>query len=240
MGVIVWSPLNGGWLTGKYKRGQEYPKGTRASWGLMDGPETAHNQRKFDAVEQLEKVAADAGISLTHLVARVEHRAPGRHVDDHRPEDDGAARRPARRRRRDARAPKRSTASTRSSRPAARCTRPTTATNRPTSRRPPAVADPHDPFGRNTMKQVRLGRTALRVSQLCLGTMNFGPLTTEPDSFAIMDHALELGINFFDTANRYGGDEGCRARPRRSSATGSRRAAAGARRSCSRRRCSAR
>jgi len=38
MGVIVWSPLNGGWLTGKYKRGQDYPKGTRASWGLMDGP----------------------------------------------------------------------------------------------------------------------------------------------------------------------------------------------------------
>ncbi len=67
MGVIVWSPLNGGWLTGKYKRGQEYPKGTRASWGLMDGPETAHNQRKFDAIEQLEKVAADAGTSLTHL-----------------------------------------------------------------------------------------------------------------------------------------------------------------------------
>jgi aryl-alcohol dehydrogenase-like predicted oxidoreductase len=58
------------------------------------------------------------------------------------------------------------------------------------------------------MKQRRLGRTALRVSELCLGTMNFGPLTTEPDAFAIMDHALELGINFFDTANRYGGDKG--------------------------------
>src|SRR6476659_252159 len=67
MGVIVWSPLNGGWLTGKYKRGQEYPKGTRASWGLMDPPEAKHNQRKFDAIVQLEKVAADAGISLTHL-----------------------------------------------------------------------------------------------------------------------------------------------------------------------------
>jgi len=67
MGVIVWSPLNGGWLTGKYKRGQEYPKGTRASWGLMEGPEAPQNQRKFDAIEQLEKVAADAGVSLTHL-----------------------------------------------------------------------------------------------------------------------------------------------------------------------------
>ena len=54
----------------------------------------------------------------------------------------------------------------------------------------------------------RLGRTALQVSELCLGTMNFGPQTTESDSWAIMDRALELGINFFDTANRYGGDKG--------------------------------
>jgi aryl-alcohol dehydrogenase (NADP+) len=95
MGAIVWSPLNGGWLTGKYKRGQDYPKGTRASWGLMDPPEAKHNQRKFDAIEQLEKVAADAGISLTHLSRG--------HIDDHRPEDDGPARRPAGRSRRDAR-----------------------------------------------------------------------------------------------------------------------------------------
>ena len=51
------------------------------------------------------------------------------------------------------------------------------------------------------MNHVRLGRTALKVSRLCLGTMNFGPQTTEADSFAIMDRALELGINFFDTAN---------------------------------------
>src|SRR5206468_2031530 len=59
--------------------------------------------------------------------------------------------------------------------------------------------------GRTNMRYHRLGRTALRVSELCLGTMNFGPQTTEPDSFAIMDRALDLGINFFDTANRYGG-----------------------------------
>jgi aryl-alcohol dehydrogenase-like predicted oxidoreductase len=58
------------------------------------------------------------------------------------------------------------------------------------------------------MELKRLGRTALRVSELCLGTMNFGPLTTQEDSFAIMDRALELGINFFDTANRYGGPKG--------------------------------
>ncbi|MBN1963148.1 MAG: aldo/keto reductase [Anaerolineae bacterium] len=54
------------------------------------------------------------------------------------------------------------------------------------------------------MDYVLLGRTGLRVSPLCLGTMNFGPQTSEPDSYAIMDKALELGINFFDTANVYG------------------------------------
>lgn len=58
------------------------------------------------------------------------------------------------------------------------------------------------------MQYTHLGRTGLLVSRLCLGTMNFGPLTTEEDSFAIMDHALELGINFFDTANVYGWKKG--------------------------------
>jgi aryl-alcohol dehydrogenase-like predicted oxidoreductase len=67
MGVIVWSPLNGGWLTGKYKRGQEWPEGSRAAMGMFSAPEKRHNQRKFDAVEQVEKVAADAGVSMTHL-----------------------------------------------------------------------------------------------------------------------------------------------------------------------------
>jgi aryl-alcohol dehydrogenase-like predicted oxidoreductase len=55
------------------------------------------------------------------------------------------------------------------------------------------------------MEYTNLGRTGLSVSRLCLGTMNFGPLTSPADSHAIMDHAHELGINFFDTANRYGG-----------------------------------
>jgi len=54
------------------------------------------------------------------------------------------------------------------------------------------------------MEFTQLGRTGLKVSRLCLGTMNFGPETSEKDSFAIMDKALELGINFFDTANVYG------------------------------------
>lgn len=54
------------------------------------------------------------------------------------------------------------------------------------------------------MEHVNLGRTALKVSRLCLGTMNFGPQTTEADSFQVMDRALDLEINFFDTANVYG------------------------------------
>jgi NDP-hexose 2,3-enoyl reductase len=54
------------------------------------------------------------------------------------------------------------------------------------------------------MEYTNLGRTGLSVSRLCLGTMNFGPQTTEPDSFAIMDRALEQGLTFFDTANVYG------------------------------------
>ncbi|HKY73162.1 MAG TPA: aldo/keto reductase [Nitrospira sp.] len=54
------------------------------------------------------------------------------------------------------------------------------------------------------MQYIQLGRSGVKVSRLCLGTMNFGPETTEADSFAIMDRALELGLNFFDTANVYG------------------------------------
>jgi aryl-alcohol dehydrogenase-like predicted oxidoreductase len=53
-----------------------------------------------------------------------------------------------------------------------------------------------------------LGRTGLLVSRLCLGTMNFGPETSEEDSLAIMDRAVEEGINFFDTANTYGWKKG--------------------------------
>jgi aryl-alcohol dehydrogenase-like predicted oxidoreductase len=53
-----------------------------------------------------------------------------------------------------------------------------------------------------------LGRSGLQVSRLCLGTMNFGPQTSEKDSYAIMDRAHELGINFFDSANVYGWKKG--------------------------------
>lgn len=55
------------------------------------------------------------------------------------------------------------------------------------------------------MEYTYLGRTGLKVSRLCLGTMNFGPYTSEQDAYDIMDRALDAGINFFDTANIYGG-----------------------------------
>ena len=54
------------------------------------------------------------------------------------------------------------------------------------------------------MQHVHLGRSGLRISRLCLGCMNFGPETSEADSYRIMDRALEHAINFFDTANVYG------------------------------------
>lgn len=57
------------------------------------------------------------------------------------------------------------------------------------------------------MEYTQLGRTGLQVSRICLGTMNFGVHTEEPDSHAIMDRALDEGINFFDTANVYGWGE---------------------------------
>jgi aryl-alcohol dehydrogenase-like predicted oxidoreductase len=58
------------------------------------------------------------------------------------------------------------------------------------------------------MEHTHLGRTGLLVSRLCLGTMNFGPETSEEDSGVIMDRALDEGINFFDTANVYGWKKG--------------------------------
>ncbi|PLX10936.1 MAG: aldo/keto reductase, partial [Marinilabiliales bacterium] len=55
-----------------------------------------------------------------------------------------------------------------------------------------------------SVKHKRLGKHGVLVSNICLGTMNFGWYTSEEDSFKIMDRALELGINFFDTADVYG------------------------------------
>ena len=58
------------------------------------------------------------------------------------------------------------------------------------------------------MKYRQLGRSALKVSEICLGTMNFGPRTSRDNAFAILDAAVEAGVNFIDTANQYGGHLG--------------------------------
>ncbi|SFP60164.1 aldo/keto reductase [Actinomadura madurae] len=75
MGVIPWSPLAGGWLTGKYRRGQEAPAGARFT--PADGTPPAWRDRtvdvdpsapvRYDAVERLEKIAENAGLSLTRM-----------------------------------------------------------------------------------------------------------------------------------------------------------------------------
>jgi aryl-alcohol dehydrogenase-like predicted oxidoreductase len=75
MGVIVWSPLAGGWLTGKYRRGEQPPQDSRAVRFAQQGRPVAArydlsrpgNQRKLDLVEELGLVAEKAGISLTHM-----------------------------------------------------------------------------------------------------------------------------------------------------------------------------
>ena len=58
------------------------------------------------------------------------------------------------------------------------------------------------------MTYTRLGKSNTKVSRICLGTMHFGPKADERESFRIMDRALEAGINFFDTADIYGGPGG--------------------------------
>ena len=63
------------------------------------------------------------------------------------------------------------------------------------------------PAQKGGMQYTFLGRAGLEVSRLCLGTMNFGFVTDEASSFAIMDAAIEYGLNFIDTADVYGGPQ---------------------------------
>ena len=58
------------------------------------------------------------------------------------------------------------------------------------------------------MQYRQLGRSGLKVSALCLGTMNFGSRTSPTESFNILSEAVDAGINFIDTADQYGGDAG--------------------------------
>ncbi len=57
------------------------------------------------------------------------------------------------------------------------------------------------------MDYTHLGRTGLKVSRLCLGTMNFGDVSNETTSHRILDEAVEAGINFIDTADVYGTEQ---------------------------------
>jgi aryl-alcohol dehydrogenase-like predicted oxidoreductase len=70
MGVIPWSPLNSGWLTGKYRRGGNLPADSRLA-RMADRPsydlESDANQRKFALVEDLVRLASDTGVTLVHL-----------------------------------------------------------------------------------------------------------------------------------------------------------------------------
>jgi aryl-alcohol dehydrogenase-like predicted oxidoreductase len=75
VGVIVYSPLGGGWLTGKYRREQEPPDGSRmhrartmgGRFGPRFDPSRPAVQRRYEVVDQLEAVADKAGVSVTHL-----------------------------------------------------------------------------------------------------------------------------------------------------------------------------
>lgn len=75
MGTLVWSPLSGGWLTGKYRRDQAAPAGSRADTNPdhFDGD----NEAKLAAVERLQAIADDAGLSLTHMALAFVVQHPG-------------------------------------------------------------------------------------------------------------------------------------------------------------------
>lgn len=78
MGAIVWSPLNGGWLTGRYRRGSEVPQGGRAArLPQRYDYSVPANAAKLDAVESLVTVAGDAGLPMTHLALGFVLRHPG-------------------------------------------------------------------------------------------------------------------------------------------------------------------
>jgi aryl-alcohol dehydrogenase-like predicted oxidoreductase len=71
VGVMVYAPLAGGWLTGKYRRDKPFPEGSRAAgrlgrMGVWDA-ERAEVQRKYDLIEALNALAQEAGLSLTHM-----------------------------------------------------------------------------------------------------------------------------------------------------------------------------
>ena len=77
MGVIPWSPLAGGWLSGRYRKGQEIPTSNRADRipGRYD-LSTPENQRKLDAADALAQLADEAGITLIEMAIAFVIRHP--------------------------------------------------------------------------------------------------------------------------------------------------------------------
>jgi len=79
IGTLVWSPLGGGWLSGKYRKGQDVDMTTGRASRMPDrfDPAEPGNARKLDAVEELAVVADEAGTSLTHLAVAFAVAHPG-------------------------------------------------------------------------------------------------------------------------------------------------------------------
>jgi len=73
MGVMVWSPLSKGMLTGRYRKGEPTPDSLRAKFM----PKQMSDERSLDAVERLMPLAAEAGLSLTHLALAFVMAHPG-------------------------------------------------------------------------------------------------------------------------------------------------------------------
>jgi aryl-alcohol dehydrogenase-like predicted oxidoreductase len=79
MGVIVWGPLASGWLTGRFRQPGDIDlsKGRAARFPARFDPAIASNQHKLEIVGQLEEIAQDAGVSLTHLAMAFTVSHPG-------------------------------------------------------------------------------------------------------------------------------------------------------------------
>ena len=196
LGLLIWSPLAGGLLSGKYRRGQPPPEGSRhaSEW---DEPPVYDEDKLYDTIEVLVEIAeahdvSPAQVALAWLLAR-----PGVTTRDHRrPHRRAAGRQPRRRRARAA--PTRSIGAARGGQPAAAALSvlaPAQDRRRPPRRRRPVADRPP--------AMTRLGRTELDVFPLCLGGNVFGWTADEPESYAVLDAYVGAGGNFIDTANSY-------------------------------------
>ena len=100
MGILTYSPLAGGWLSGSWSADSSPTSPARQRLAARFDMSLPENQLKLQAVEQLAKVADDAGLTMIELAIAFVVNHPGGHQRDHRPAHDGAAREPAARGRR--------------------------------------------------------------------------------------------------------------------------------------------